>query len=43
LDALGEADCLVGDRAGAQIAFARAAQLDSTDTTPIEMLRRLRP
>jgi polyisoprenoid-binding protein YceI len=42
LDALGEADCLVGDRAGAQIAFARAAQLDSTDTTPIEMLRRLR-
>lgn len=41
-DALGEADCLVGDRGGAELAFERAAQLDSTDTTPIEMLRRLR-
>jgi polyisoprenoid-binding protein YceI len=40
-DAVGEADCLVGDRGGAKLAFARAAQLDSTDTTPIEMLRRL--
>jgi polyisoprenoid-binding protein YceI len=41
-DALGEADCVVGDRHGAELAFERAAQLDSTDTTPIEMLRRLR-
>src|SRR5712692_430726 len=41
-DALGEADCLVGDRHGAELAFERAAQLDSTDTTAPEMLRRLR-
>jgi polyisoprenoid-binding protein YceI len=41
-DALGEAECLVGDRAAALRAFERAASLDSTDTTPIEMQRRLR-
>lgn len=40
-DALGEGECLIGDRAGARQAFERAAQLDSTDTTPLEMLRRL--
>lgn len=42
-DALGEADCVVGDLSAARLAFRRAAQLDSTDTTPVEMLRRLRP
>ncbi len=41
-DALGEAACLIGDQSGARLAFQRAAQLDSTDTTPIEMLRRLK-
>ena|SRR5438876_4025590 len=29
------------DGSGARHAFQRAAELDSTDTTPIEMLRRL--
>ena len=42
LDALGEAECLVGDRAAALLTFQQAAQLDSTDTTPVEMIRRLR-
>jgi len=42
LDTLGEAECLAGDRTGALLTFQQAAQLDSTDTTPVEMIRRLR-
>lgn len=42
LDALGEAECLAGDRNSALLAFEQAAKLDSTDTTPVEMIRRLR-